>query len=99
MILASCNHKPSADCTPTILENAQMVPYTGSEIFETGCVLYLQKYEWNEQFYFQFDGTCIDALFNPVDCDGNAICADNESINCQRFLLEAIDLGIIGYLP
>ena len=84
-----------SDCDRRVIENADMCPYRGQKM--EGCISYIHKFKWHEEYYFDFDNTCVDKLPNPVDCHGIPLVdlfADSTTLS--TFLLEAERLGIIG---
>ncbi len=94
LIFAACNDKKRLDCTPSILEKYEMVPYTGTE--QIGC-MYIEKYEWEGQFYFREDGYCVDMAGIVEDCYGNIICEEYGNSQCMNFFKRSTYIGIVGY--
>ena len=83
------------DCTDALIDELGWTPYNGQQF---GCTsIYLGKYLWQNRSYFYFGGHCIDFVFNPFDCDRQALQEALSPEDWQRFLLEGRDVGIVAF--
>ena len=95
LTLNSCssddNNQP---CIQHFLDEFNMQPYDGQEITNQ-FFLTLHEYEGKQ---FALLGSHVADLLGqiPVDCDGNELCMELYSEDCNEVLQKAEMLGIIG---
>jgi hypothetical protein len=81
------------DCIGSLLENGDMVAYTGQEI---GCNNFLTLYHFENKQYFLLDSYCANIVAYPVDCEGNTLCKNREDSKCKKFYNKAERIRIVG---
>lgn len=82
------------DCVADMLQQHNMVAYTGQE--GDTCADFLTLYEFFGKQYFQLGNPCAQMVFNPVDCSGENFCKDASNNCADSFLKLARYKGIVG---
>lgn len=93
-VLACTYENPESFCVDQALERYEMEKYWGQKIRD--CDSLLGKYKWNGEYYFQWGNNCVDADFNPSNCDGEPLSTLYPNLSWSQFLEEADYLGIVG---
>jgi len=59
------------ECDKLALQRSHMSPYRGQAI--EGCTVYLVKYKWKDEFYFDPEYPCLDVVTIPLNCNGESL--------------------------
>jgi hypothetical protein len=91
----ACKHEsvaPIPTCVEQLIIDENLIPYTGQSL---DCYFFYAHYELDSKTYFGLDGTCVDMISTPFDCDG--VLYDTTQIS--YFYTHAVYKGIVGILP
>lgn len=83
-----------SSCEEQFLEANQLTEYEGQDL---GCNTYVALYELEGVEYFYADNHCADMISMPLDCAGNAYCADLGCPELNYFFTHAEFKGIVGF--
>jgi len=92
-ISCSSDENTELDCINSKLEEFDMIEYSGQEL---SCKSFLELYKFKNKQYFLLGNHCADIISNPIDCDGNILCGNEDNSECEEFFINANLIGIVG---